>query len=473
MAHRLSAGLRAQALWIGLGGIVWSLLVGVALAAQPSVGVVLLLAPAYAALVLVNLSLGLALWVPLTFLAGIPALNAAGKAAGLLVAVAWLGTLQSLPQTATAALNRHRVLLMTLAATIAWLTFSLAWSEDPGRGLEDLWHWYVVALLFVVVVTTVTTRRALKLIVAAFVAGAVISVAIGLFDGSLVSSLHGAARFAGEEGDPNVLAAAILPAIVLAAALLTDTRSSALRGLLVGAIALLIAGLVATESRGGAVAGVVAIMAAFVLFRGRRRQVAAVAALALGVAALTFVSSPGTWERVTSYKNDNGRSDLRTVAWRMGMDEPVTGVGLNNFEVRSPDFVREPGALTYVGLIVDDPHLVHNTYLQLFAEDGIVGLALFLGIVGGCLRAAKLAADRFGARGERQLQTLAHAVMVATISVLAADFSLSAATEQRLWLLLALGPALLTVASRDRAVVRLAGERPTTRTTAVIQGAKA
>ena len=456
-----------------MGGIVWSLLVGVALAAQPGVGVVLLLAPAYAALVLVNLSLGLALWVPLTFLAGIPALNAAGKAAGLLVAMAWLGTLQSLPQAATAALHRHRVLLMTLAATIAWLTFSLAWSQDPGRGLEDLWHWYVVALLFVVVVTTVTTRRALKLIVAAFVAGAVISVAIGLFDGSLVSSLQGVARFGGDEGDPNVLAAAILPATVLAAALLTDTRSSALRGLLLGAIALLIAGLVATESRGGAVAGVVAIVAAFVLFRGRRREVAAVAALALGVAAVTFVSSPVTWERVTSYKNDNGRADLRTVAWRMGMDEPVTGVGLNNFEVRAPDFVREPGALTYVGLIVDDPHLVHNTYLQLFAEDGIVGLALFLGIVGGCLRAAKLAADRFGARGERQLETLARAVMVATISVLAADLSLSAATEQRLWLLLALGPALLTVASRDRAEVRLARERPTTRTTAVIQGAKA
>jgi len=217
---------------------------------------------------------------------------------------------------------------------------------------------------------------------------------------------------------------------------------------------------------------VVAIVAAFVLFRGRRREVAAVAALALGVAALTFVSSPGTWERVTSYKNDNGRSDLRTVALRMGMDEPVTGVGLNNFTVRSPDYVHEPGALTYVGLIVDDPHLVHNTYLQLFAEDGVVGLALFLGIVAGCLRAAKLAADRFGARGERPLETLARAVMVATISVLVADFSLSAAADQRLWLLLALGPALLTVASRDRAEVRQTGERPTTRTR-VIHGAEA
>jgi len=471
--YSLSAGTRDQTLWIALGGMVWSLLVGAAIVAQPGIGLALLLAPAYAALVLVNLALGLALWVPFTFLGGVSALNAAGKATGLLVAAAWLGNLQSLPRAATAALHRHRILLMTLAATVAWLTFSLAWSEDPGRGLEDLWHWYVVVLLFVVVMTTVTTTRALQLILAAFVAGGVISVAIGVFDGSLVSSLDGADRFAGGAGDANVLAAGILPATVLAAALLTDTRSSALRGLLLGAIVLLVAGWVATESRGGAVAAVVAIAAAFVLFKERRREVAAIAALALGVAALTFVTSPGTWERVTSPKDDNGRADLRTVAWRMGEDEPLTGVGLNNFTVHSPEYVREPGELTYVGLIVDDPHVVHNTYLQLFAENGVVGLALFLGVVGGCLRAAKLAADRFGARGERSLETLARAVMVATIGVLAADLSISAATDQKLWLLLALGPALLTVASLARAGGRVTGERLTTRTAGVIQGAKA
>ena len=84
--HSVSAGLRDQTLWIALGGMVWSLLVGAALVAQPGIGLALLLAPAYAALVLFNLTLGLALWVPLTFLGGISALNAAGKDRGLLVA---------------------------------------------------------------------------------------------------------------------------------------------------------------------------------------------------------------------------------------------------------------------------------------------------------------------------------------------------------------------------------------------------
>jgi O-antigen ligase len=459
VAHRLSAGLRDQALWIGLGGMLFSLLVGVALAAQPPVGLALLLAPAYVVVVLVSLSLGLALWVPLAFLDHISAFNLAGKAAGLLVAMAWLGSLQSLPETAIAALRRHRLLLVTLAVTLAWLTFSLAWSEDPGSGFEDLWRWYVLALLFVVILTTVTTARVVRLILAGFVAGAVVSVVVGVFDRSLSVTALNDYRFAGAAGDPNFLAANLIPAAVLAAALLSDTRSRLLRGLLLGAIVVFVLALVATESRGGAVAAVAAIVAALVLFKRRRVAVAAVAAMAVGVAALTFVSSPSTWDRVTNFQDDNGRADLRTVAWRMGKDEPVTGVGLNNFELHSPEYVREPGALEHVGLIVESPHLPHNTYLQLFAENGVVGLALFLGVVGACLRAAKLAADRFEAQGEASLGTLARGVIVATIGILAADLTLSAATETPLWILLALGPALLTVAGQARAETPVAGER--------------
>jgi O-antigen ligase len=457
VAHRLSAGLRDQALWIALGGMLWSLLVGVALAAQPPVGLALLLAPVYVAVVFANLSLGLILWVPLSFLEHISALNLAGKASGLLVGAAWLASLQSLPEAALAALRRHRVLLATLAGTLAWLTFSLAWSEDPGLGFEGLWRWYVLALLFLVILTTATTARVVRLILAGFVAGAVVSVAIGVFDRSLGVTALNDYRFAGAAGDPNFLAASLIPAAVLAAALLSDTRSRLLRGLLLGAIVVCVLALVATESRGGAVAAVVAIVAALVLFKRRRAAVAAVAAMAIGVAALIFVSSPGTWHRVTNFHNDNGRGDLRTVAWRMGKDEPVTGVGLNNFELHSPDYVREPGALEHVDLIVDRPHVAHNTYLQLFAEDGVVGLALFLGVVGACLRAAKLAADRFDARGEPSLGNLARAVIVATIGILATDLTLSAATETPLWILLATGPALLTVASRATAEAPVTG----------------
>ena len=49
----------------------------------------------YLPLVLVNLPLGIALWVPTTFLTGLPGFDTASHAAGLVIALAWLGTLGS------------------------------------------------------------------------------------------------------------------------------------------------------------------------------------------------------------------------------------------------------------------------------------------------------------------------------------------------------------------------------------------
>jgi O-antigen ligase len=100
-----------------------------------------------------------------------------------------------------------------------------------------------------------------------------------------------------------------------------------------------------------------------------------------------------------------------------------------------------------VTLLVDEPNFVHNTYLQLFAEGGIVALALFLAVVLSCLGAARRAAELFARSRARALEILARAVLVAMIGMLAAGMFLSAALDPRLWVLLALGPALLGVAS--------------------------
>jgi O-antigen ligase len=140
--------------------------------------------------------------------------------------------------------------------------------------------------------------------------------------------------------------------------------------------------------------------------------------------------------------------DLWTAGWRMAQDHPVAGVGFNNFREASADYAREPGALEMVEYIVERPHVVHNTYLQLLAENGVIGLVLFGFFVIGCTRAAWLAATRFEERGERSMGALARAVVVASVAMLGAALFLSAAVDQRLWLLLALGPALLAAASR-------------------------
>jgi O-antigen ligase len=174
-------------------------------------------------------------------------------------------------------------------------------------------------------------------------------------------------------------------------------------------------------------------------------------AVAVSVAAVWFTASPTAWHRVTNFDGGgNGRSDLWSVAWQAGKDHPILGVGINNFRVVSPDYVRKPGTLHFVDLIAEKPHVVHNTYLQMFTETGIVGLGLFLFFILACLVSAAKAANRFDQLGERGLASLSRAVLVGTLGMLAASFFISSSGDFRLWILLAFSPALLALAMRPQ-----------------------
>jgi O-antigen ligase len=429
-------------------------LVGAALAYSVPAGVAALIGLLYAPLVMVNLPLGVGLWVPLLFLQAMPAFNAGAKAAGLLIAFAWLGTLRS--EGTLAVLARHRRLLALLALLLVWLTVSLLWADDPALGRADVWQWYAVALLFTVLFSTVRSPGAVRLVLWMFVFGLVVSVVIDSLTG-VVTSEGADGRLEGAAGDPNFLAAMIIVAVVLGLGLLATTRSAVLRLSLVGAVVFLAVAFLATGSRGGFVAALLTAVAALVVFRGRRIYVVTALLIAVGIGVPVLSASPDTWQRLTEYDDGGtGRVDLWTVAWRMTEDHPVAGVGFNNFRVVSPDYVREPGSLERVDFLVEQPQVVHNTYLELLAETGVIGLLLFVSLAVACTRAAWLAAKRFEARGDRSMGTVARSVVVALVAMLGAALFLSAGVDQRLWLLLALGPGLLAAAQPSRAATAFA-----------------
>ena len=72
----------------------------------------------------------------------------------------------------------------------------------------------------------------------------------------------------------------------------------------------------------------------------------------------------------------------------------------------------------------------------------------------GCLRAMWLAARRFEASGDTAMVVLAQAILVGLIGMLAASVFISDGNDQRLWLLFALGPALLAAARAPAAAAR-------------------
>lgn len=421
--------------------------IGLVLAQDVKYGVALLFSVCFLAVLTVDLPLAVALWTPLVFLDAVPALNLAGKAAGLVILVAAAPAFLQ-EGKAAAIFRRHRVLLISLALLLLWLALSALWASDPRAVIEDLWHWLAVSALFLVVATSITTERAARRVAGAFVIGGALAVVAGLITNNLaIASDADTSRLAGGSGDPNILAAGLVPAIVLAAALVPSIRAPLIRfGFLVLA-AVLVFGLVKSESRGGALAAGVAIVASFVVFRGQRMRVLAVTLLLAGVMLASFAASPAAWSRVSSFNNGgSGRTDIWRVAWTIFERHPISGVGLNNFQTVSKDYVRDSGPLTRVDLIADQPHVVHNTYLQLLAENGMFACVLFLIFTLGCIGAALEAVRRFGPL-RSHAERLAGAVVVGLVAMLADDFFTSGGVDRRFWILLALGLALLSSAS--------------------------
>ncbi|MDQ3858568.1 MAG: O-antigen ligase family protein, partial [Actinomycetota bacterium] len=389
---RQLTGARAPAaLAPGLGAAlvasVLAVAVGLAVAFDLRIGTGLAFAALAVPVALVDLPLVIALWAALAVFSQDPAFGQATSAVGLVVVGAWLAHARGHRATLRSALRPHKPLLALVGLLLAWLTLSLAWSRDVGAAAGKLVDWYVAAAVLVVFVTSVRTPRDVRLVVGALVLAVVAAVGFALAGVQLgppqtdpTVSTEG--RLEGAIGDPNFMAAFIVGAVVLCLALAAIVGPVS-RALLVPAALLLVVGLAATASRGGLLAALAALVTAVALLRGRRGTVLAAGTLAALVAAVWFSANPAAVERLQSIREDrgSGREDLWLVARRVTVDHPIGGVGLANFTVRSREYVRRPGTLEYVALIVDRPHVVHNTYLGMLAETGAVGFGLFLALV--------------------------------------------------------------------------------------------
>jgi O-antigen ligase len=427
--------------------------VGTTMAHSPRLGVAATMALCYVPLVLLNLRLGIVLWLPVIFLPAVAALDVGPNAAGLLILFAWLGAFATRYSSVGPLLVEHGRLLVATGALVLWILLSMAWAPSSPLGSDVFFSWLTLGAIVLVMSTVMADRRYLRLAAAAFVAGALISVAIGLVGGAVLTPvdgpLEGPPRIVGGSGDPNDLAAGIVPAIALAFGLGASSGRLALRWAVLPAVAFLIAGLVATQSRGGLVAALAAGAAALVLARRGRSLVVAGVLWIGGAAIVSYLVDPAAWQRLADFSESSGRGELWNVAWRMWQEHPVIGVGMHGFIENASGYVRDIGPLEYAKYIVERPQVVHNTYLELLAEAGIVGLALFAGVAAACVRCTWRAAQRFEQLGDLPMATLSRAVLVAVVGMFAAGFFISSETDERLWVLLAMGPALLAAARRQ------------------------
>ena len=262
----------------------------------------------------------------------------------------------------------------------------------PGGAFELFLDSYLkIVIVFVLMMNTLTTPKRLEqltwLIVCCcgYIAGrAVFDYARGV---NLVEGGRIAGAVSGIFGNPNDLAlnmVTFMPAALMVA--LTRRHSAVKRLAAAGIAALMLATVVFTKSRGGALGMGVMLMA--VLFLGRKvRPGFTIMALAAVLLATPFMPT-SFWERMATITDEQqdkthytGSSEARRVVMQEGIDAfmafPLTGVGAGQFKNYNPPERKERWRET------------HNALIQVAAETGLFGLIAFAFLL---IRAAMAAA---------------------------------------------------------------------------------
>ncbi len=301
-----------------------------------------------------------------------------------------------------------------------------------------------------------------------------IHVPLALF--SLTHKGVGAGSFLSDEND---FALAMNMALPYAVALLLLARSTLRRVLWLGVIALFLAAIVATMSRGGFI-GLVSV-AVMVWLRSRRKFMAL---LGMAFLALLFVlvarsqtsfghhaEAKSYWDEMSTIQSatdegdtGNTRFELWGLAWRMFLDNPMLGVGPANYPYRAAEYETE--YMTGHGRHAWG-RVAHSLYLTLLAESGAVGTFVFgwmvaLGWVGRrrlerrCWSAVEDPAlghaDRDAAR---TLGQFAAAMDVALVTFLVTGAFLSVVYYPHVWLLTAMTAASALIANKMLPVASL------------------
>lgn len=266
---------------------------------------------------------------------------------------------------------------------------------DPSASLNKLIVLATATALFFAVQSICTDRRQLYLVVGGAVAGLLLAAAQGVFErvtGSYAQyALVGSGedvvgRVQGSFGHPNTYGDYLAVLIPLAVAVvMRRSFPPRLRWIAIAALVLGLPAIQFSYSR-GAILGVV--LGPLIWLALIRPRTAVLVAVVVGIAAVgilpgavkqRFQVQGGTTSDVTL------RSDIWSAAVDIYSDHPVVGVGVNNFSVAYARLPSTPRNATQKRLlhgynVITPPH-AQNLYLNILAEEGMVGIAAFLLLV--------------------------------------------------------------------------------------------
>ncbi len=284
--------------------------------------------------------------------------------------------------------SRHRLVVPTylwwLLAFIVWCALGLVVSALPAKtqtGVEMLIKIWVVSLL---AVNSLRTPARLAVYASVFLFCFLTHPMRSIFTNFVKGIAVNGGRFAanGEFSNPNQFAVVTLTVLGLALCLFIWHRRGSPRWL--GAVCVLLcpAAILLTQSR-----GVFIGMSVFTLLlvAGSRKKGTAITALAGILLVGAMVAPPQVWKRLGGLSKATSAANLREVdpegsaaeryeiwqtALRIIADRPIMGAGVSTYSYVNSQYAPNLGKKD-----------THSTYLNVLAETGVVGFALYLSML--------------------------------------------------------------------------------------------
>ena len=261
-------------------------------------------------------------------------------------------------------------------------------------------------------------------------------------------------RLLGPGGDANVYAQVLLPLVALAFGQIWNARRWYLRCAAVWVFEVCMFAVVLTHSRGGFI-GALALLALLAVACPPRWTSAAVLGLLLipviwfappsyhlrigtlvdlaagHVSSLT--RTPTTVEEMRREPGLRGRVSENVSGWIMFKEHPVLGVGVGNYQARYQEYARRLRGERH-----HEDRQAHNLYLEVAAETGLVGVAVFGAILFVAFRRAERERRRLLAAQRLDDARLVASVAIAFAGYLTTSLFLHAANTGHFGLLLGL-----------------------------------
>jgi probable O-glycosylation ligase (exosortase A-associated) len=263
----------------------------------------------------------------------------------------------------------------------------------------------VVVLCIPWLVQTISAVRNLILVIAMSIGFLALKFGVFglLYSGDALVNGYGADLF-----DNNQLALAVAMVVPLCWLLRPLVQARIVRTVLVAMVLGAIVTVTMSNSRGSALALGLAFL--LILRRSQRKVLVAFVIIVVSAGAIfafreSFLARMATLEHYDQEASAASRLEFGKAALKMWADYPITGVGFGgaNFIRLSPRYMDR-----------HNDHVVHNTYLQILVDSGVLALLIYLCLLGGSIIWLGRSAKRLRAAGD-PLEAIPAALQISLI----------------------------------------------------------